>query len=142
MRFLLLGVLLGAMGFGAWVYVNPRDDVAGIVELRPEGTAIVPVIMPELTGEAVLGAQAFAGFCAECHGENAGGIDGKGPPLIHKIYEPGHHGDAAFIRAAGQGVRSHHWPFGDMPPVAGITDADIRAIIAYVRAMQKANDVF
>ena len=46
------------------------------------------------------------------------------------------------VLAARRGVRAHHWGFGDMPPVEGVTDADIAAIIAYVRTLQKANGVF
>ena len=73
---------------------------------------------------------------------NASGIEGKGPPLVHKYYHPGHHGDAAFFQAARNGVRSHHWRFGDMPPVKGLTDADIKAIVRYVRELQKENGIF
>ena len=142
MRTLLLGALIGAIGLGAWVYVAPRDKAGTGGQQPGTGAEMVAVTLPELTGEAALGANAFAGLCAACHGPNAGGIDGAGPPLVHRIYEPGHHGDGAFLRAARQGVRSHHWPFGDMPPVEGATDADIRAIIAYVRAVQKENGIF
>lgn len=142
MRVLMPGVLLGAIGIGAWVYVVPPEGTGKAGTTQPNGAAIVQVTLPELTGEAALGAKAFAGLCATCHGADAGGINGAGPPLVHKIYEPGHHGDGAFLRAARQGVRSHHWPFGDMPPVTGATDADIRAIIAYVRAVQKENGIF
>jgi mono/diheme cytochrome c family protein len=52
--------------------------------------------------------------CARCHGQQATGT-AQGPPLVHKIYEPNHHGDFAFQRAAANGVRAHHWQFGDMP---------------------------
>ena len=61
----------------------------------------------------------------------------QGPPFIDIVYEPNHHGDEAFISAAMNGVSAHHWPFGDMPPVEGITEAEIRPIIAYVRALQR-----
>ena len=142
MRYLFIGVLIGAIAIASWVYVNPRGGSGNSVKNQPSGTAIVAVTMPELTGSAALGGQAFAAFCAACHGNDAGGIDGKGPPLIHKIYEPGHHGDEAFVRAAKFGVRSHHWRFGDMPPVEGVTDADIKAIIAYIRSVQEANGIF
>ncbi|HSM30420.1 MAG TPA: c-type cytochrome, partial [Woeseiaceae bacterium] len=63
------------------------------------------------------------------------------PPLIHRIYEPNHHGDQSFYLAAKQGVRSHHWPFGDMPPVESITDAEVGQIVAYVRTLQRANGI-
>jgi len=48
------------------------------------------------------GATLFAKNCAGCHGQGAAGSD-KGPPLVHKIYEPSHHGDGSFYRAVRQG---------------------------------------
>lgn len=86
---------------------------------------------------AEVGKAIFESKCAECHGRKANGTD-KGPPLVHKIYEPSHHGDAAFYLAVRQGVRAHHWPFGDMPPVAGVGDEEVAQIISYVRGLQKA----
>lgn len=86
------------------------------------------------------GAQLYERRCAECHGEKGTGTD-RGPPLVHSIYEPGHHGDAAFFRAVREGVRSHHWQFGDMPPVPGIPDDGIALIVDYVRALQKAKGI-
>lgn len=93
-----------------------------------------------LGGMAALGGAAFAKNCASCHGENAAGSE-NGPPLVHVIYEPGHHGDGAFLLAAQQGVRAHHWRFGDMPPVEGVTETQIGAIVEYVRALQRANGI-
>jgi len=39
------------------------------------------------------------------------------------------------------GVRGHHWPFGDMPPVEGVTRGDVTMIIAYIRELQRANGI-
>ena len=83
------------------------------------------------------GAALFASHCAACHGAGAVGTD-QGPPLVHRIYEPGHHGDEAFYRAVSEGVRGHHWPFGDMAPVPGVSREDVGSIIAYVRGLQRA----
>jgi mono/diheme cytochrome c family protein len=91
----------------------------------------------ELTGDAREGADLFAKDCAACHGPGAAGSD-KGPPLVDRIYEPSHHDDASFRRAVRQGVRAHHWPFGDMQPVPGVSDRNVERIIAYVRALQRA----
>ncbi len=63
------------------------------------------------------------------------------PPLVHKFYEPNHHGDMAFVLAAKNGVRAHHWKFGDMPPVKGVTQGDVLNIVAYVRALQRENGI-
>ena len=49
----------------------------------------------------------------------------QGPPLVHKIYEPSHHADFAFQRAAAQGVRAHHWKFGNMPKIESVTPDDV-----------------
>ncbi|HUS55520.1 MAG TPA: cytochrome c [Thermohalobaculum sp.] len=99
------------------------------------------VTVPELSEAGSRGQTAFGAYCASCHGADAGGT-GSGPPLIHKIYHPGHHGDMAFVSAARQGSRAHHWSFGNMPPVAGISDAEIADIIIFVREVQQANGIF
>lgn len=82
------------------------------------------------------GEERFNMFCARCHGEYARGTT-KGPPLVHKIYEPSHHGDFAFQRAAAQGVRAHHWEFGNMPKIEDVTPDDVKLIIQYVRWLQR-----
>jgi mono/diheme cytochrome c family protein len=83
----------------------------------------------------------FNNNCARCHGERGAGTS-NGPPLVHKIYEPNHHGDAAFQRAASMGVRAHHWQFGDMPKVPGVTPADVEQIVKYVRWLQRQAGIF
>ena len=47
----------------------------------------IPVKMPELSAVAQAGQSLFQANCARCHGVNVGGTR-KGPPLIHKYYEP------------------------------------------------------
>jgi cytochrome c len=92
--------------------------------------------LPSVPSELRAGEGKFNANCARCHGER--GIGSKqGPPLVHKIYEPNHHGDAAFLRAAAVGVRAHHWNFGDMPKVEGVTSADVEQIIKYIRWLQR-----
>ena len=70
-----------------------------------------------------------------------GGGSDNGPPLIHKIYEPNHHGDFTFLRAVHQGSRSYHWRFGDIPPQPQVTDEDVSVIIKFIREVQRANDI-
>jgi len=100
----------------------------------------VQVTVPELSDLAQSGEKIFSANCALCHGENASGTD-QGPPLVHDIYNPGHHGDQSFRNAPKRGVPAHHWPYGDMPPMPEITGADMTAIIAYVRELQRANGI-
>jgi len=112
---------------------------------RPGGygsgeTNLATLTIPDLTEAQATGKALFDGNCAACHGANAAGSD-QGPPLVHRIYEPGHHGDMAFVLAARQGVRAHHWHFGNMPAVEGVTDEDVAKITAYVRALQRANGI-
>lgn len=97
-----------------------------------------PLIMPELTVAAKTGETYFNAKCAACHGANGAGTQ-NGPTFINKIYRPGHHADEAFQRAAKLGVQSHHWNFGNMPPVAGITRAEVAKIVTYIREIQAAN---
>jgi mono/diheme cytochrome c family protein len=114
-------------------------DTSGLAKGEP----IVQVALPaELSSEAQIGKRAFEARCAQCHGANAAGQNGVAPPLVHKIYEPSHHADMAFLRAAKTGVRAHHWRFGDMPPVEGVTDAEVKYITRYVRELQKENGIF
>ncbi len=104
--------------------------------------ALAQVIVPvTLSEQSQRGEIAFNQYCANCHGANAVGQDGIAPPLIHIYYEPNHHGDAAFLVAIARGVQAHHWPFGNMPPVEGISQDQAIDIIAYVREIQRANGI-
>ena len=70
--------------------------------------------------DPIVGKSIYASKCAVCHGKGGTGSN-QGPPLVHKIYEPGHHADYSFYKAVASGVRSHHWRFGNMPAIPGIT---------------------
>jgi len=106
---------------------------------EPE-TAIVAVSMPELSSEASVGQILFNNNCASCHGDRASGTD-NGPPLIHDIYNPGHHSDDAFYLAAANGVVQHHWPFGNMPKQEHVAADEVAKIVQYVRELQTANGI-
>jgi mono/diheme cytochrome c family protein len=86
-------------------------------------------------GQAVEGAAAYAASCAGCHGAELQGTD-RGPSLLSIVYEPGHHPDMAFRSAIATGAPQHHWSFGNMPAVPGLSDAEIDAVVAFVRARQ------
>jgi len=86
--------------------------------------------------EFQVGETTFNTTCAACHGKQGVGTD-HGPPLVHKVYEPNHHGDQAFQRAAANGVQAHHWQFGNMPKVEGVTPGDVDQIVKYVRWLQR-----
>jgi mono/diheme cytochrome c family protein len=98
------------------------------------------LVVPALSSEARAGREAFNRLCSTCHGASASG-SATGPPLVHRIYGPGHHADAAFTLAAQRGVRAHHWRFGDMPPVPSARLEEIGLIVRYVRELQRANGI-
>lgn len=127
----LLGALFVAIGF-----VGATPPASG----GPNAIFKNPV-EPKMTPKLNLGKLNYGFYCAACHGKTAGGTD-NGPTFISRIYHPGHHGDPSFYRAPKQGVRAHHWPFGDMKPIPDITNKQITSIIEYVRAIQKANGLF
>lgn len=84
----------------------------------------------------VLGAEVYQQSCASCHGEDLRGTD-RGPSHLSIVYEPNHHPDDSFRSAIANGARQHHWPFGDMPPVEGLSDDEVEAVIAFVRSEQQ-----
>jgi len=134
--------------FVVWQQLQPRPPGSGHVMTTPDlsnvddGDPIAQVIVPaEFSANAQMGKRVFDNACAACHGANAAGQNGVAPPLVNKIYEPSHHGDGAFLSAALQGVMSHHWPFGNMPPVEGVTPGDVKMVVAYVRELQRANGI-
>lgn len=135
---------VGALALGAFAVLSLGTP--GQSETRPvnapKGAPIVSVTLPDtFSPQAQMGERAFNAVCAACHGANATGRIGMGPPFVHPIYQPGHHGDMAFQMAVVQGVRAHHWPFGNMPPQEGLTRADVGNIVAYVRELQRANGI-
>ncbi|MCY4447714.1 MAG: cytochrome c [Chloroflexi bacterium] len=92
-------------------------------------------------GDVEKGRQEFESKCATCHGMGALGTE-SGPPLVHGLYVPGHHNDNSIRRAVRNGVPSHHWYFGDMPPVVGVTDEELEQIILYIREQQRAGGIY
>jgi len=94
-----------------------------------------------LPAELQAGEAKFNAHCSACHGQRGVGTP-QGPPLVHKIYEPNHHSDATFQRAAAMGVRAHHWEFGNMPKIDGVTPADVDQMIQYVRWLQRQAGIF
>ena len=87
-------------------------------------------------GDSSGGAELYGQSCASCHGADLRGTD-QGPSHLSQVYAPDHHPDASFRAAVTQGSRAHHWDFGDMPPVEGLSEQEIDLIIAYVREQQE-----
>lgn len=121
-----------------------RRSLVGIVAVAAVA-AIVWAINNDATVEieaagdiAVLaaGEELFQAKCAECHGPDLRGAD-SGPSFLSSVYNPNHHTDDSFRRAVELGVPQHHWRFGNMEPVVGLSDEDVDSIIAFVREQQR-----
>jgi mono/diheme cytochrome c family protein len=127
-------VLGQTMRFMAWtgLYCACLTTGGALAANRP-GAGSPQTVVP---AEVQAGEAKFKTNCARCHGERGIGTK-QGPPLVHKIYEPNHHGDLAFQRAAANGVRAHHWNFGDMPRIETVTPDDVAQITQYVRWLQR-----
>lgn len=126
--FLVASACSGGAGPGSTTTVSRSND---------SGSTTGPVLSETaLQGEAVFNAN-----CALCHGIYAAGT-AQGPTLIDRIYHPGHHADLSFRFAVNQGVRAHHWRFGDMPPVPNVTEQEVEKIICYVRELQLFHGIF
>ena len=121
-------VLLMMMGCG--------EDSASQNETTRSNGAEQDSASTVLTGEELFGAN-----CSACHGVDAFGTN-QGPPLVDKTYHPGHHPDFSIRNAITKGVKQHHWFFGDMPPVAGVSPDDVEKIICHIRETQRANGLF
>ncbi len=91
-------------------------------------------------GDSKKGAILYGQTCQKCHGI-AGKGSHQGPPLVHNTYNPRHHANLAFNLAVKIGVRSHHWKFGDMPPLPNVSPEDIENIIVYVRELQRNSGI-
>ena len=114
----------------------PQYETGGV-----GGTDKVSEVGSALSDTARAGEELFNTNCSVCHGLNAAGTS-QGPTLIDRIYHPGHHPDFSIRNAVSKGVRQHHWVFGDMAPVAGVSPNDVEKIICYVREVQRANEIF
>jgi mono/diheme cytochrome c family protein len=125
-----MNILMRTFHLGVWVL--GLGLLTACDSSQPIQTAVVSAAPAEFqAGETIFNAN-----CAACHGKQAAGTD-HGPPLVHKVYEPNHHGDVAFQRAAAIGVKAHHWQFGDMPKIAAVTPQDVDQITKYVRWLQR-----
>ena len=100
----------------------------------------VDVKVGTLSDRAQLGQTVFNNNCAACHGQNAAGTR-QGPPLIHNLYNPGHHGNDAFYSAIKKGVRQHHWPYGNMPPQKQVGFFEMSALLVFIRELQEQNGI-
>ncbi len=94
----------------------------------------------DFVADAQQGKVLFTVNCSQCHGL-AGRGTGQGPPLVDKIYRAAHHADITFHWAVKNGVKQHHWAFGDMPPIENVSPEEVGHIIVYIRQQQRNADI-
>ena len=123
----VLIVLTGSDGGDSSASGLARDPMTGKTEFD------IPVQDPQLVAE---GEVLYTANCAACHGQDLGGT-AVGPSHLSVIYNPDHHGDGAFAMAVINGVRAHHWNFGDMPAITAVSQDDFTRIIAFIREQQR-----
>jgi mono/diheme cytochrome c family protein len=117
----IVGVAVVLLGCGS-------DDGPGTDTSTADGSAAA--------ADLERGERLFDANCAACHGEGASGTP-SGPPLVHEIYEPGHHSDESFQLAVARGSTQHHWDFGPMPAIPGLDRDEVADITAYIRELQR-----
>ncbi|MFV2035827.1 MAG: cytochrome c [Halocynthiibacter sp.] len=157
-KFLIIVAVIVAFGLAAGWWLSNPDTGAPTTATGPESKGpivsamhgdedrVAPtppedVIVPVFSPVAKSGQKVYEATCSVCHGINAAGTE-RGPPLIHNLYRPGHHSDAAFAQAAASGVVAHHWRYGNMPPIkGGVPETEMRWIVKYLRELQRANGV-
>ena len=100
------------------------------------GSTTEPVGVPADPVQLANGEELYQASRAECHRTDLRGTD-LGPSHLSEVYEPNHHADASFLLAVRRGSPAHHWNFGDMAPIEGLSDDDVAAITAYVRSVQE-----
>jgi mono/diheme cytochrome c family protein len=132
MKLMLAPLLLGNLLIGSLFLAGPA--YAG------HSKSHVNVEVGDLSAKGSKGQVVFNSNCAACHGVNAAGGAG-GPPLIHSIYNPGHHSNKSFVSAVRNGVRQHHWNFGDMPPQRQVAFGDMVFLMNFIREVQEQNGI-
>ena len=131
-KFLLLAVILV---FSAFLLI---DKSGWLESKRMARTGLFPELnyKPNISQ----GKAEYQKACVECHGAGLLGSE-KGPSLLDSTYKDSHHADLSFYYAVKSGVRQHHWRFGDMPKIAGLSPERVSDIIAYVRHKQKLSNI-
>jgi mono/diheme cytochrome c family protein len=132
--------LLCVVGAACSSEPEPQPATLGASQAVQAPVDEIQVVLRELAAtsppEVAGGKALFEQNCSSCHGPAADGTT-QGPPLVNIIYEPNHHGDASFVLAARNGVRAHHWRFGDMAPLPDVTEEMVLEIVGYIRWMQR-----
>jgi len=79
----------------------------------------------------------FANNCAACHGQAADGVDDRGPSLLEAAYLIEALPDEALATAIREGVASSQDRWAPMPAFPRFDDAELEAVVGYVRELQR-----
>ncbi len=127
---LLFVLIVGPMiGFGIYHFFveQPEHHVTAV----PPSESYRSV---RLSPDAKKGKLIYDRACQSCHGRYGTGST-KGPALL--AYLARHHSNQTFYDAVRNGVKQHHWSFGDMPAIPGVKRDDVTNIIKFIRELQK-----
>ncbi len=127
------------VGTAVWVVVVVVVVIGILVGIGLAEEGPVPVERDPVIVAA--GQELFAASCAVCHGTDLRGSS-TGPSFLLPTYAPNHHADEAFQSAVARGVPPHHWSFGPMAPIEGLSRDDVSKIVAYVRSVQESAGIF
>lgn len=139
------GTVLGPMAevvLHSTQYLEPRDVRAMAVYLKSLPQAATDTDPREVprAGDAVMerGGRLYGDHCASCHGEKGEGVAGAYPPLANNraVTLPVTANLVQVVLYGGfpPSTRGHPRPFG-MPPFATVlSDADVAAVITYMRS--------
>jgi len=104
--------------------------------LRKSWTSPAPPVRAtrELAGPVFERGEALYAICSACHGPEGKGQPGIAPPLVDSVVVAGPADQ--FIRTVlnGRNQDRSNPAYPDMPPLAGLPDEDVAALVSYVRA--------
>ncbi len=121
----LLGLAAGLAVLGGTFGLSPLLQLVETAAAAKEQSTNIAsaATSPTLEGEARRGHSLFDHNCAHCHGDDARGDEG---PSLYDLNKT----DARIARIVREGIKGEMPKFG-----AKLNDADIQALIAYLRTL-------
>jgi mono/diheme cytochrome c family protein len=86
------------------------------------------------------GERIYVANCAQCHGADLAGTE-RGPSLLLAVYGPDELPDTDIADAIRNGAEQRLFEFGPMAGNGALSDEQIDAIVAFVRAEQSGAGV-